>query len=228
MLFENREAAGRALARGLATYADREDVVVLGLPRGGVPVAYEVAEAIGAPLDVFVVRKLGVPGHPELAMGAIATGGVQVLNLEVVREFGLSNHALENVIAVERRELQRRERSYRGGLPARTVRGKTVILVDDGLATGSSMRAAVLAVRKLQPARIVVAVPVAPLSVFRDFRGIADGVVCAATPEPFVAVGGFYENFDQTTDEEVRELLSSSAGKAFVEGEVPETFPSGV
>jgi putative phosphoribosyl transferase len=213
MLFENRQAAGRALARGLRAYADREDVVVLGLPRGGVPVAYEVAEAIGAPLDVFLVRKLGLPRHPELAMGAIATGRVQVLNPDVVREFGVSNHELESVIDVERRELQRRERSYRGDLPPVAVRGKTVILVDDGLATGSSMRAAVTAVRELQPARIVVAVPVAPLSVLRDFQHIADEVVCAATPEPFIAVGRFYENFDQTNDEEVRELLSLSAGR---------------
>jgi len=213
MLFENRQAAGRALARRLRTYAGRDDVVVLGLPRGGVPVAYEVAEAIGAPLDVFLVRKLGIPGHEELAMGAIASGGVQVLNPEILRTFDVTNRALESVIAEERRELERRERSYRGGRPPLVLRGITVILVDDGLATGSSMKAAITAVRKLQPARVVVAVPVAPSSVFRDFQGLADEVACAATPEPFLAVGRFYENFDQTTDEEVREVLSRSAGK---------------
>jgi putative phosphoribosyl transferase len=213
MLFENRRAAGRALARRLRGYADRGDVVVLGLPRGGVPVAYEVAEAIGAPLDVFLVRKLGVPGHEELAMGAIASGGVQVLNPEIVRAFGVTNRALERVIAEERRELERREQSYRGGRSALDLRGSTVILVDDGLATGSSMRAAVTAVRRLQPARVVVAVPVAPPSVFRDFQGFADEVACAATPDPFLAVGRFYENFDQTADEEVRGLLVRSEGK---------------
>ena len=213
MLFENRQAAGRALARKLRSYAGRNDVLVLGLPRGGVPIAYEVAETIDAPLDVFLVRKLGVPGHEELAMGAIASGGVQVLSPEIVRTFGVTNHALERVIDAERRELERRERSYRGGRPPLVLRGRTVILVDDGLATGSSMRAAVTAVRKLQAARVVVAVPVAPSSVFHDFRALADEVVCAATPEPFVAVGRFYENFDQTTDEEVRLFLARSLGK---------------
>jgi putative phosphoribosyl transferase len=213
VLFENRQDAGRALARKLRKYAGRDDVLVLGLPRGGVPVADEVAESIDAPLDVFLVRKLGVPGHEELAMGAIASGGVQVLSPEVVRAFGVTNHALERVIDAERRELERRERSYRGGRPPLILRGRTVVLVDDGLATGSSMRAAVTAVRKLQAARVVVAVPVAPSSVFHDFRPLADEVVCVATPEPFIAVGRFYRNFDQTTDEEVREFLARSVGK---------------
>jgi predicted phosphoribosyltransferase len=206
MLFRDRAEAGRALAQKLRAYAGRDDVVVLGLPRGGVPVALEVARALDAPLDVFLVRKLGVPGHEELAMGAIASGGVRVLSEDVVRHLNLSPRAIEAVAFAEQRELQRREREYRGDEPPPDVRGKTVILVDDGLATGATMRAAVAALRRQGPARIVVAVPVAAASTCEELRDIADEVVCALTPEPFFAVGQWYHDFSQTTDEEVREL----------------------
>ncbi len=207
-LFANRRAAGRLLAAKLAAYAKRPDVLVLGLPRGGVPVAYQVAHALGVPMDVFVVRKLGVPGYEELAMGAVATGGVRVLNDEIVKKFGIPDDVIEAVAAREFKELTRRERLYRGGGPPPDVRGKTVILVDDGLATGATMAAAVTALRKLQPARIVVAVPTASLEACEQMRAIADEVVCAITPEPFRAVGRWYEDFSQTTDEEVRDLLA--------------------
>jgi putative phosphoribosyl transferase len=206
MLFHDRAEAGRALAQKLWRYAGR-DVVVLGLPRGGVPVAFEVARALDAPLDVFLVRKLGVPGHVEFAMGAIATGGVRVMSDDVVRELRLPPEAIDAVAAAEERELHRREREYRGDAPSPDVRGKTVILVDDGLATGSSMRAAVAALRQQGPARIVVAVPVAARSTCEELRRVADDVVCALTPEPFLAVGQWYQDFSQTTDDEVRELL---------------------
>ena len=207
-LFANRRAAGRLLAAKLAAYAKRPDVLVLGLPRGGVPVAYQVAHALGVPMDVFVVRKLGVPGYEELAMGAVATGGVRVLNDEIVKKFGIPDDVIEAVAAREFKELTRRERLYRGGGPPPDVRGKTVILVDDGLATGATMAAAVTALRKLQPARIVVAVPTASPEACEQMRAIADEVVCAITPEPFRAVGRWYEDFSQTTDEEVRDLLA--------------------
>lgn len=207
MLLRDRSEAGRTLAQKLGAYAGRDDVVVLGLPRGGVPVAFEVARALDAPLDVFLVRKLGVPGHEELAMGAIASGGVRVLSEDVVRRLNLSPRAIEAVASAEQRELQRREREYRGDQPPPDVRGKTVILVDDGLATGATMRAAIAALRRQGPARIVVAVPVAAASTCEELRDIADEVVCAVTPEPFLAVGQWYHDFSQTTDEEVRELL---------------------
>jgi len=207
MLFQDRSDAGRRLAERLTHYAGRDDVVVLALPRGGVPVGYEVAAALGAPLDVFLVRKLGTPGHEELAMGAIASGGVRVLNEEVVRMLRPSNAVIERVEAEERRELERREREYRGGRPPLDVRGKTVMLVDDGLATGSTMRAAVAAVRKLGPAKVVVAVPVGSTETCEEFEGEADEAVCAKEPDPFYAVGMWYEDFSQTTDAEVRELL---------------------
>ena len=207
-LFANRRAAGRLLAAKLAAYAKRPDVLVLGLPRGGVPVAYQVAHALGVPMDAFVVRKLGVPGYEELAMGAVATGGVRVLNDEIVKKFGIPDDVIEAVAAREFKELTRRERLYRGGGPPPDVRGKTVILVDDGLATGATMAAAVTALRKLQPARIVVAVPTASPEACEQMRAIADEVVCAITPEPFRAVGRWYEDFSQTTDEEVRDLLA--------------------
>jgi predicted phosphoribosyltransferase len=209
--FLDRRDAGRALGAKLASYRNRNDVVVLGLPRGGVPVAFEVALALDAPLDVFLVRKLGSPGQEELAMGAIASGGVRVLNPTVIRSLRISAEEIERATRREEEELRRRELSYRGDRPPLDLRSRIAILVDDGLATGSSMRAAVEAARKLAPARIVVAVPVAPFSTAREMRRIADDVVCVATPEPFDSVGRFYEGFDQTTDEEVRELLRQPA-----------------
>jgi putative phosphoribosyl transferase len=208
MLFRDRRQAGQELAAKLGTYAHRPGVIVLGLPRGGVPVAFEVAEALRAPLDVFLVRKLGLPGHEELAFGAIATGGVRVLNDEVVRGAGVPGAVIEAVAAVEARELARRERAYRGDRPPLDVQGRTAILVDDGLATGSSMRAAVAALRRRGPARIVVAVPVGAPETCSAFENEADDVICARTPEPFQAVGLWYDDFSQTTDEEVQELLA--------------------
>jgi putative phosphoribosyl transferase len=210
MLFRDRAEAGRHLLSKLGAYASRRDVLVLGLPRGGIPVAYEVARGLGAPLDVFVVRKLGVPGQEELAMGAIATGGVRVVNRDVVEALHIAPDVLDRAAAQESLELERREKSYRGQRPAPPVEGKTVVLVDDGLATGSTMRAAVAAVRQLGPARTVVAVPVAASSTCRELRQEVDEVVCVATPEPFMAVGRFYDDFAQTTDEEVRELLAAA------------------
>jgi len=203
--------AGVALADRLLDFAGR-DVVVLGLPRGGIPVAYEVARALQAPLDVFVVRKLGLPGHPELAMGAIASGGVRVLNDGVVLQLRVPNAAIEAVTRTEQIELERRERAYRGERPSVPIEGRVVILVDDGLATGSTMRAAVLAVRRLIPAEIVVAAPVGARETCRGLAEVADEVVCAMMPEPFTAVGLWYDNFDQTTDDEVRRLLAASPG----------------
>lgn len=208
IVFRDRRDAGRALSRRLSPYAGRADVVILALPRGGVPVASEIAVALGLALDVFLVRKLGVPGHEELAMGAIASGGARVLDSEVLRAYRISEEELAHVTAAERRELDRREVAYRRGRPPLDVKDRTVILVDDGLATGSSMRAAVAALRPLSPARIVVAVPVAPRSTVLALESEADEVVCLETPEPFLAVGMFYEDFEQTSDEEVRELLS--------------------
>jgi putative phosphoribosyl transferase len=211
MMWRNRQEAGRALARRLAAYARRPDVIVLGLPRGGVPVAYEIAEALDLALDVFLVRKLGVPGNEELAMGAIASGGARVLDLRTARAFGVSDREIESVVEQERRELARREQSYRDDRPALEVRRRAVILVDDGLATGSSMLAAVTALRPLAPSRIVVAVPVAPRSTAHKFQSVVEEFVCLGTPEPFGAVGAFYEDFSQTTDAEVRELLARRA-----------------
>jgi erythromycin esterase-like protein/predicted phosphoribosyltransferase len=206
--FRDRSEAGRFLASKLAAYAHRPDVLVLALPRGGVPVACEVSRALGVPLDVFLVRKLGIPGHEELAMGAIATGGVRVLNEQVVNRLGIPAYVIDAVAAREERELARRERLYRGGRPAPDVRGRTVILVDDGLATGATMNAAVKALRQQQPDRIVVAVPTASPDICEKLKAVADEVICATTPEPFHAVGLWYENFAQTTDDEVRALLA--------------------
>jgi predicted phosphoribosyltransferase len=208
--FINRREAGVELAGRLERYRDRDDVVVLGLPRGGVPVAYEVARALKAPLDVFLVRKLGVPRHRELAMGAIASGGVRVLNDEVVGWYGVPKAVIDAVAREELAELERRERAYRDGRPLIDVRNRTVLLIDDGLATGSSMKAAVEAVRALGPARIVVAVPVGAPETCSALGHVADETVCARTPDPFSAVGLWYEDFSQTTDEEVRELLSAT------------------
>jgi erythromycin esterase-like protein/predicted phosphoribosyltransferase len=210
-LFRDRRDAGRTLARLLEHYRGRDDVVVLGLPRGGVPVAYEVAQALGAPLDVFVVRKLGVPGREELAMGAIASGGVVVVNDDVVRGLGITADVVQRVAEQEGRELHRREQEYRGGRPMPELEGKAVILVDDGLATGSSMRAAIAALRRHRPSRIVVAVPAAPESTCQELSADVDEAICATTPSPFYAVGASYWNFDQTTDEEVRSLLRAAA-----------------
>ena len=211
MLFRDRADAGRHLLSKLGAYRDRPDVLVLGLPRGGIPVGYEVARGLGAPLDVFVVRKLGVPGQEELAMGAIATGGVRVVNRDVVDALHIPPDVLDRAAAEELRELERREQSYRGERPQPRVEGRTVILVDDGLATGSTMRAAVAALRQQGPARIVVAVPVAAPSTCAELRREVEEVVCFATPEPFMAVGRFYDDFSQTTDEEVTALLASPA-----------------
>jgi putative phosphoribosyl transferase len=205
--FRDRAEAGRLLAQRLRAYADRDDVVVLALPRGGVPVAYEVAKELGVPLGVFVVRKLGVPGYEELAMGAMASGGVIVLDEGLVRRLGLDRAQLERAIAKEAQELKRREAAYDGRRGPPQLEGKTVILIDDGLATGSTMRAAALAVRELNPARVVVAVPVAAPETCDAFRDVVDEVVCEVTPRPFHAVGLWYEDFSQTSDDEVRELL---------------------
>lgn len=209
--FTNRRDAGRHLATDLTGYAGRDDVLVLGLPRGGLPVAFEVARALDAPLDVFLVRKLGVPGHEEYAMGAIASGGVRVLNYRVARDARVSDEAIARVAAREQVELERRERVYRGDRSLPEIRGRTVILVDDGLATGSTMRAAAIAVRAHKPARVVVAVPVAARETCDEFRDVVDDVVCSLTPEPFTAVGLWYEDFSQTTDAEVHELLERAA-----------------
>ncbi len=206
--FHDRHEAGQVLAKALSGYAGRPDVVVLALPRGGVPVAYEVARALDAPLDVFLVRKLGVPGQEELAMGAIASGGLRVLNPSVLSVLRVPDSVIDAVADRELAELERREQAYRDGRPPLDVRGKVAILVDDGLATGSTMRAAVAALRRLGPARIVVAVPVAAAATCAELRHEVDEVVCALTPEPFYAVGLWYEDFSQTTDDEVRELLA--------------------
>ncbi|HEX6939530.1 MAG TPA: phosphoribosyltransferase [Longimicrobiales bacterium] len=212
-VFEDRDDAGRALAARLTRYAGRPEVLVLALPRGGVPVAYRVARALDAPLDVMVVRKLGLPGQPELAMGAIASGGVRVLNEEVLELTGVPPEVVEHVTAEERRELERRERAYRGDRPPPDVAGRTVILVDDGVATGSTLRAAVEALRTRGPARIVVAVPTAPPGACEMLAHAADEAVCVTTPEPFFAISLSYRNFPQLTDEEVRGILDRAADR---------------
>lgn len=210
MIFLNRREAGRVLAARLAGYTDPSDVVVLALPRGGVPVGYEVARALHVPLDVFLVRKLGVPGHEELAMGAVATGGVRVLQNETVRVLRIDDAAIEAATRREVLELDRRERAYRGVEPPLPVTGRTALLVDDGLATGSTMRAATKALRLRNPHRIVIAVPVGAVDTCSEMAEVADEVICAVTPDPFVAVGLWYRDFNQTTDAEVRELLERS------------------
>lgn len=209
-LFQDRADAGRQLANHLHHYANRDDVIVLGLPRGGVPVAYEVARALNAPLDVFVVRKLGVPGHEELAMGAIASGGTIVLNREVLDLLPGAERHIDAVAARERLELERREREYRGDRPQPDLKHKVVIVVDDGLATGASMRAAAEALRAHDVARVVVAVPVAARDTCASLKRQVDEIICAATPEPFYAVGLWYRDFSPTTDEEVRALLGNA------------------
>ena len=216
--FANRREAGKALAERLRVYAGRDDVLVLGLPRGGLPVAYEVARALGAALDVFVVRKLGAPQQPELAMGAIASGGVRVLNDDVVRWYRIPQEAIEAVAQGEGRELARRERAYRNGRPAVPIEGKLVILVDDGLATGSTMRAAITAIRRLNPSRVIVGVPVGARETCAELGAVADEVVCVQMPAAFQAVGAWYEDFAQTTDDEVTRLLQTSGDVSSASG----------
>lgn len=211
MRFLDRRDAGRQLAEELSGYADDPGVLVLGLPRGGVPVAYEVARALRAPLDVLVVRKLGAPGHRELAMGAIASGGLRVLNLDVIEALGISPGAVELVAASESLELERQRQIYLGDAPLAELQGRTIIVVDDGLATGSTMRAAVGALRQSKPARIVAAAPVAAVETARTLGEIADAVVCVSTPPDFRAVSNWYEDFSQTTDEEVRNMLEAAS-----------------
>ncbi len=211
MLFRDRREAGRLLAARLGSYANRPDVLVLALPRGGVPVAYEAARALHAPLDIFLVRKLGTPGQEELALGAIASGGVRVLNDDVLHALEITPEQVDRATERELPELERRERQYRAGRPPLNVQGRIVILVDDGLATGSSMRAAAAALHLLGPARIVVAVPVAAAATCERLRAEVDEVICLATPERFFAVGQWYHEFDQTSDEEVRNLLQEAA-----------------
>ena len=212
-IFQDRSDAGRQLAEELLSYAERDDVIVLGLPRGGVPVAFEVAQRLGLPLDVFVVRKLGVPGHEELAMGAIAPGGVRVLNEDVLQVIPDAQAIVEMVAAIEGEELERRERNYRGDRPPPDLKDRTVILIDDGLATGASMRAAVAALRQQGAAKIIVAVPVGAPSTCQDLKNGADEVICLKTPVAFIGVGQYYADFSQTTDEQVRELLAASPPK---------------
>ncbi|WP_193197409.1 phosphoribosyltransferase [Nostoc sp. MG11] len=210
MLFKDRRLAGQVLAGELTAYINRSDVLVLALPRGGVPVAFEVAKALNAPLDVLVVRKLGVPDHEELAMGAIASGGVRILNEHIVKEVKISDETIARIAVQEQRELERRERLYRGDKPDADLSGRIVILVDDGLATGATMWAAIVAVRKQQPAKIIVAVPVAALETCEALEAEVDEMVYVATPSPFYSVSLWYENFPQTTDEEVRDLLTKA------------------
>ena len=214
MAFADRTEAGRKLAALLAGYANRADVIVLGIPRGGVQVAVEVAAQLSVPLDVFLLRKLGIPGEEELAFGAIASGDVRILDRETIEALGISEQEIEQVTNAEQSELQRRERAYRGSRPALDVQGKTVIFVDDGIATGSSMRAGIKALRLLQPRRIVVAVPVAPARTCNQLRSEVDELVCVRTPMFFHAIGQFYEDFTQVSDEEVLALLSSGQGSA--------------
>ncbi|MEH1939661.1 MAG: phosphoribosyltransferase [Nostoc sp.] len=211
MRFKDRRFAGQVLAKELAAYTNRPDVVVLGLPRGGVPVAFEVAKALDAPLDVLVVRKLGVPNQEELAMGAIASGGVRIVNEYIISQMKISDEVIARVAVQEERELDRRERLYRGNRPLRDLQERTVILVDDGLATGATMWAAIMAVRKQQPAEIVIAVPVAAPETCQELKAEVNEIVCISAPSPFHSVGLWYDNFPQTTDEEVCDLLAKAA-----------------
>ncbi|HET6823454.1 MAG TPA: phosphoribosyltransferase [Anaerolineales bacterium] len=208
--FKDRRDAGKKLAQKLSAYSGKPDILVLALPRGGVPVAYEVALALSAPLDVFIVRKLGLPGREELAMGAVASGGVRVLNGDIVRMLSIPEEVINIVVKRELRELQRREELYRGNRPTPEVRERTILLIDDGLATGASMRAAIAGLRAQNPARIVVAVPAAAPEACEAFQAEVDEIVCAITPEPFYGVGRWYEDFSQVTDEEVRMLVEEA------------------
>jgi putative phosphoribosyl transferase len=217
--FKDRVQAGQHLATKLGQYANDPDVIVLGLPRGGVVVAYEVAQKLGLPLDIFLVRKLGVPGYEELAMGAIASGGIRVMNDDVLRMVNISQSAIEAAVKKEGQELERREKAYRGNRPRLDVRDKKLILVDDGLATGATMRAAVAALRKQRPRQIIIAVPTASPDTCEDFRAEVDDIICAMTPMPFHAVGEWYEDFPQNTDEEVQHLLRASSNTATNRGD---------
>lgn len=212
--YRDRREAGRVLADRLRQFAGRQDVVVLALPRGGVPVAFEVAKAIGAALDVFMVRKIGLPGHPEFAIGAIASGGIRTLDENLLRYYRIPAAVVEQIARAEQQELERRERAYRGARPPLALEDRVVILVDDGLATGSTMRAAVIAVRRELPSQIIVAAPVGARQACRALDQVADEVVCAMTPEPFNAVGRWYQYFEQTTDDEVRHLLAAAAAES--------------
>lgn len=207
--YEDRYEAGKILAENLKTYKNRDDVIVLALPRGGVPVAFEVAKTLHVPLDVFIVRKLGVPGHDELAMGALATGGNTVFNTDIIRDLQIPQHAIDRVIAEEEQELKRREKAYRDDRPFPNLKDKTIILVDDGIATGATMRVAVKALNKFKPKFIIIAVPVAEVSTCDEMGKIADKIICPLKPNFFYAVGAWYNNFNQTTDDEVYELLKS-------------------
>lgn len=209
--FNDRTDAGKRLVERLSKYANREDVLILALPRGGVPVAFEVAKELNVKMDVFIVRKLGVPGNEELAMGAVASGNIRVLNEDVIRSFHIPQRIIDEVTANELKELERRERIYRGSLPMPKISGLTVILIDDGLATGATMRAAVAAVKTKNPAKVIIAVPVAAPDTCSAFGNEVDEVICVATPEPFYGVGAWYEDFSQTTDKEVIELLDRAA-----------------
>jgi putative phosphoribosyl transferase len=213
MIFQDRKDAGRKLAKALDSYAAREDVIVLGIPRGGVPVAFQVAAELEAPLDVFIVRKLGVPQQEELAFGAIATGKIRILDAQIVESVGISEMEVERIAAKEMEELNRRERVYRGNRAPLHLEGKIVILVDDGIATGASTMAAITGLRKLKPVRIVLAVPVAPASTCERLRREVDNLVCLDTPETFYAIGQFYEDFSQVSDEEVTSLLRLNANQ---------------
>ncbi|HEY2201646.1 MAG TPA: phosphoribosyltransferase [Solirubrobacteraceae bacterium] len=221
--FRNRLQAGRLLAERLREYGGREDVLILGLPRGGIPVAFEIANALKAPLDVLPVRKLGVPSHKELALGAIASGGTRVLNKRLILSLGISPEWIEAIETSERLELQRRELAYRAERPHLELAGKTIILADDGLATGLTMLAAINAVRHGDPAQVLVAVPVAGPHVCASLSDVADEVVCLSTPQPLRAIGAWYEDFSQTTDEEVRELLTKAARFAAAPPQSPPT-----
>ncbi len=205
--FRNRTEAGQQLAKKLSLYANRGDVLVLGLPRGGVPVAYEVAVALNVPLDICLVRKLGAPGNKELAMGAIGMGGVMVLNHDVVESLQVSPEAIAKVVELEEKELERRDRAYRGDRPFGDLQGRAIVLVDDGIATGATLRAAIATLRQQKPASIIVAVPVAPLSTYNELKAEVDEVVSLVTPERFYSISVWYDQFEQTTDEEVRHLL---------------------
>jgi len=225
MIFADRTEAGRSLAWRLAKYVGRDNVIVLGVPRGGVPVAFEVAKALHAPLDVFLLRKLGVPGHEELAFGAIASGGVRVLDQQTVRTLGISDSDIEKTTARERKELQRRELLYRGSRPPCSSEGKIVILVDDGIATGASVLAGIRALRQMHPAKLVVAVPVAPRATCKRVADEVDELVCVATPDPFFAVGRFYDDFSQVGDEQVVELLARNHDSvALAQQRLPEVL----
>jgi putative phosphoribosyl transferase len=211
MMFRDRSDAGRILASRLTHYNGRKDVVVLALPRGGIPVAYEIGKELGVPVDVFVVRKLGVPRQEELAMGAIASGDVRIINYDVVNQLGIDPGTIDRVTDQERQELRRREQLYRGDRRPPALAGKSIILVDDGIATGSTMRAAIAAVRQSTPTRLIVAVPVAAASTYREISAEVDEIICPETPEAFFAISQWYDRFQQTTDDEVRDLLSRTA-----------------